>query len=646
MGAAVLQTMERIPAERLSEQLAVSTGVFGESRAFVADYLAMRRIGTLEMVTVTELLRYRDYVDSCVMKPKRKKYFRNLLEQVVFAYWISKNDKLEQDASVLISGRAVRNKALGFLFLCGGHTFDDITYDLKCTYREYLGKTIATSKIPEYVKAFDVLKLEAIRLANAENPFRIAQWNYAPRRMYLSYHPNYEIAQSFYFVRDKEELVFDFSLSAPGLMEQQVFSFLRTVVNENRNQHDLRGRYLIPLGLFYRYCVDTGIADIEQMTLAQEQGFRNRIDGTVGTLTDLYMQVVFNLRRYLFLTAKETNWNANTWFMERFAFPDSRMNPAREIQKLTFGQIANEKNRAIMKTYMRYRLGVSSRYSLLTIRAQYYDVLQFLEFLDGKGTVATGVTENEIEAFMASLEERGLQPEGYNRYAIALSKFYGFLMTERLVPRMPACFPYYLKKTFPRHNDRTVPEAYQKEVLCCLKDMPVHLRLMYLNLWCIGLRVNEVCVIRGDAYSFDGQDAWIKIYQSKMKQEKVVPIPTRLYELMTRYIEENHIAADEYVFQSAHGKAYDAGTFAKQFKKALREAGMEKYDFRSHDFRHTVATRLYDGGASIEVIRDYLGHRESDMTKQYLDYMPKRVDAANETYFRSRPAALAVGTEG
>jgi integrase len=169
---------------------------------------------------------------------------------------------------------------------------------------------------------------------------------------------------------------------------------------------------------------------------------------------------------------------------------------------------------------------------------------------------------------------------------------------------------------------------------------------MYLNLWCIGLRVNEVCVIRGDAYSFDGQDAWIKIYQSKIKQEKVVPIPTRLYELMTRYIGENHIAADEYVFQSARGKAYDAGTFAKQFKKALREAGMEKYDFRSHDFRHTVATRLYDGGASIEVIRDYLGHRESDMTKQYLDYMPKRIDAANETYFRSMPAALAVETEG
>ena len=64
------------------------------------------------------------------------------------------------------------------------------------------------------------------------------------------------------------------------------------------------------------------------------------------------------------------------------------------------------------------------------------------------------------------------------------------------------------------------------------------------------------------------------------------------------------------------------------------------------DFRHTVATRLYDGGASIEVIRDYLGHRESDMTKQYLDYMPKRIDAANETYFQSMPAALTAGTEG
>ena len=61
--------------------------------------------------------------------------------------------------------------------------------------------------------------------------------------------------------------------------------------------------------------------------------------------------------------------------------------------------------------------------------------------------------------------------------------------------------------------------------------------------------------------------------------------------------------------------------------------GGGEYRFRSHDFRHRLATSLYDAGISIQAVRDYLGHKEDDMTRQYIDYMPKRLDAASEKYF-------------
>ena len=192
-----------------------------------------------------------------------------------------------------------------------------------------------------------------------------------------------------------------------------------------------------------------------------------------------------------------------------------------------------------------------------------------------------------------------------------------------------------------RHNDRTVSEEKQMEVLKCLKKFPIHIRLMYLNLWCIGLRVTEVCVIKGGAYYWDGKDAWIRIYQSKMKAEKYVPIPIYLYEAMQKYISENKIAADEYIFKNKRGGAYDAGTFSKQMKRLLAAEGIEGYDFKSHDFRHTVGTYLYSHGASIEAIRDYLGHKESDMTRQYLDYMPQVIDEMNEEYFSIKNNSLA-----
>ena len=48
-----------------------------------------------------------------------------------------------------------------------------------------------------------------------------------------------------------------------------------------------------------------------------------------------------------------------------------------------------------------------------------------------------------------------------------------------------------------------------------------------------------------------------------------------------------------------------------------------EYIFRSHDYRHTIATCFYDSGVSLQSIRDYLGHDYEEMTEQYIDYMPK-----------------------
>ena len=52
---------------------------------------------------------------------------------------------------------------------------------------------------------------------------------------------------------------------------------------------------------------------------------------------------------------------------------------------------------------------------------------------------------------------------------------------------------------------------------------------------------------------------------------------------------------------------------------------------------------LYDNRVSIQTIRDYLGHNNENMTKQYIDYVPKRIEQANTDYFRQPGNALAAG---
>ena len=78
-------------------------------------------------------------------------------------------------------------------------------------------------------------------------------------------------------------------------------------------------------------------------------------------------------------------------------------------------------------------------------------------------------------------------------------------------------------------------------------------------------------------------------------------------------------------------------------KKFCQEQEVEggEYLFQSHDYRHTVATMLYDSGVSLQGVRDYLGHNYEEMTQQYLDYMPMKIAKENEEFFRQPGNSLA-----
>ena len=67
------------------------------------------------------------------------------------------------------------------------------------------------------------------------------------------------------------------------------------------------------------------------------------------------------------------------------------------------------------------------------------------------------------------------------------------------------------------------------------------------------------------------------------------------------------------------------------------------YDFKSHDFRHTIATLLYDDEVPLQSIRDYLGHDYEEMTQQYVDFMPKKSSRTNQEFFKKGENSLASG---
>ena len=58
--------------------------------------------------------------------------------------------------------------------------------------------------------------------------------------------------------------------------------------------------------------------------------------------------------------------------------------------------------------------------------------------------------------------------------------------------------------------------------------------------------------------------------------------------------------------------------------------------FQTHDYRHSVATALYERGASIQAIREFLGHKHENMTRRYIDCIQKHVDMSSEQYYKEQ----------
>lgn len=640
MAAIVLQ-ISQPNIDILHEQFASCKSITGKLRTIVENFLYSKGIYTLDDVDATVKNAYRQYIKGLVgINDQQRKYYQSALDQILLAYLITKNQKLASDVETIIRGRAVRNKVLLYLMEHGIQDCKQIDYDVRSDYKESL-KGSGCRKLHEYIKAMDVLKLEAIRKENISNPLKPKALKYSGEKLFLLYHPDYEVAKTFYYIRDKEELLFDFSLEGSEIVKRQIFKMLTYVLEEKKDWHDRRERFLIPLKRLYIFCNENAVEDIELLTAEQIEAFRLSMEGKVGTKTDTYMQIIYNITKYLFITAKNTNWDANIWYLERFSFNDGRVNPAREIERITFNQISDD-NRALLKDYMKYQIGIAQRTSLQTIRCQYYDIVIFLKYCDAEKWSLTEVDAERMEKYISSVDAEDIQAESYNHRIISVARLFDYMKSKKLVQREPLQFDYYLKTVHVKHNDRTVSIENQKQVLKKLKHLPLYLRLMFLNLWCEGIRVCELCVIKAGMYRWDGQDAWLKLYQNKMKKEKCIPIPVELYKIMKKYIEDTGIKADGYVFQNKKGGAYDAGTFTKQMKRELKKAGLIEYDFKAHDFRHTIGTSLNkDYNVSIEAIREFLGHNSSDMTKQYIDFVPEMLDSANENYFSKEENKLA-----
>lgn len=623
--------------EELKEQMDKCPTVCGRQRDFVMSFLVREGIFSLESVTDEIKHRYRMHVkNSKELSAAQKRTYLNSIEPFVMYFLM--DDYPEIRDGVILNGdldRCMRNKIGLFLMENGIGGIDRIEYGHREKFESYLYLTVSEKKAAEYLKGMDKLKLKAIKEENGLKPFVQHELKYDGKKLFLCYHPDYDTAMSMYYWQDKSELVYDFTAAASETVCRQMVDVLNWVFSEQKNLKIRHDMYLLPLNRFFRYCIEHRITDIELMDAEDMLGYRESIVGHAGTKENEYIQIVNIVQRFLFCNDRKTRWDASSWFLERFDFKHDRMNPARPVSRLSFWQVRDNENREMFKAYVRYELGLTNM-AVENIRAQYYEVKEFLLFCDTEGIKVCGIGRDVMDAYADYLGKKEILPQTFNKGIVSVFRFWNYLSVTGRAEKPKVTGSYYLKKCRNSHHDLSVSEEDRNKVVDALIGAPEHLRLMFLNLWATGSRINEICTIKADAYSLENGKAFMRICQYKMKKEKVIPIPIELYRVMTEYIERIGKKNDEFVFTKRDGvRAYDPGTFSKQMKKALESAGVsrEEYNFRAHGYRHGVGTRLYMAGVAVQVIRDYMGHNDENMTKQYIDHADRLVMDASREYF-------------
>ncbi|MBN2417442.1 site-specific tyrosine recombinase XerD [bacterium] len=256
-----------------------------------------------------------------------------------------------------------------------------------------------------------------------------------------------------------------------------------------------------------------------------------------------------------------------------------------------------------------------------TQEAYEHDCTRYLLFLQDRGIGRiTDCGEADIRGLLVDMAGLGLSEATLARTISSIRTFHTFLMTERYsdtdpssridLPksrrRLPACLTVAEIESLLEQPDLGQPRGIRDRAL---------LELLYAS----GLRVSEAVTL--DRSSLLVEEQLIRVFGKGMK-ERIVPVGETALYYLRRYFEETRplLAAGrrggDVVFLNMRGRPLSRVAVWKIIKTYAAQAGIDK-NISPHTLRHTFATHLLEGGASLRAVQEMLGHADISTTQIY-----------------------------
>ena len=267
------------------------------------------------------------------------------------------------------------------------------------------------------------------------------------------------------------------------------------------------------------------------------------------------------------------------------------------------------------RRHLRLLKGVSPN----TVAAYISDVGKLITWCEEEQRDPVTLTLNDLETFSASLHDLGIASSSHARILCGVRAFYQYLTIDGYVEQDPS---ELLESPI---QDKHLPDVLSTEEV----DMIINAidlskwegqrnRAIIEVLFSCGLRVSELVTLTlSNIYEEDG---FVRIL-GKGNKERLVPISGRaLHELHLWYMDRRQMkikpGEEDYVFLNRRGAHLTRTMIFIMIKQYAAMAGIRK-TISPHTLRHSFATALLEGGASLRVIQTLLGHESIGTTEIY-----------------------------
>ena len=249
-----------------------------------------------------------------------------------------------------------------------------------------------------------------------------------------------------------------------------------------------------------------------------------------------------------------------------------------------------------------------------SVRAYMRDVAHLRRMAQESDVAPSKVSQQMIEELLARMATR-TTPRTQARLLSGLTGFYNYLIIEEKVDSSP------VQNVEAPKISRELPEVLSlAEVDMLIQTAALHptngernaamLEMMYSS----GLRVSEVVGLRfSDIFPAEG---CVRIV-GKGDKQRLVPLSQAALQRIADYRADSRPDCNsEFVFVNAKGKPLTRVMVFYIIKQAALQAGVTT-KISPHTLRHSFATHLLAGGASISQVQEMLGHESITTTEIY-----------------------------